>query len=382
MPSDEFQQWIDLFEGWQKDIGFPQDLIDEVLKDQVAFQFKHKFGELSSDQIDFGDYKGSAKWKTTMQVPDQRIRDALLHLIVYQGDTEFASVEQQRNLVKSAPSDYDLLCLTRVMAEEMRHGWQMCYLMIEHFGKSGWIEARKQLERRSFNNERLLGSFNVDVDHWLDFFTFTMFIDRDGKFQLEMLSHSGFAPLARSMGPMLKEEAFHLGSGHTGLKRLLKANKIPIDVIQKYFNKWVPTAFDLFGKDQSSSAEWAYVWGIKGRVDEDTNQTLPDKQNLNDVARNLYRDEVVRLTENLNENIQNGGKKLFIPDIRFNRAIGNFADQPYDVNGNLLSEAKFEEYKTQVFPSQEDQKLLDEIFKENDWIDPRWIKPRKKPIVS
>ena len=125
MSSSEFQDWIGLFEEWQKDIGFPQDLIDEVLKDHVQFEFKHKFGDLSSNLIDFGDYAGLAKWKTIMQVPDQRIRDALLHLIVYQGDTEFASVEQQRNLVKNAPSDYDLLSLTRVMSEEMRHGWQM-----------------------------------------------------------------------------------------------------------------------------------------------------------------------------------------------------------------------------------------------------------------
>ena len=113
------------------------------------------------------------------------------------------------------------------MVEEMRHGWQMCHLLVNHFGETGKIEARKLLERRSWQNNRLLGSFNVDVDNWVDFFTYTEFVDRDGKFQLNMLSTSGFAPLARSMGPMLREEGFHLGTGHMGLQRIAKAGRVP-----------------------------------------------------------------------------------------------------------------------------------------------------------
>ncbi len=203
-----------------------------------------------------------------MHIPDQRIRDALLNLIVYQGDTEFASVEQQRALLQNAPSDYDLFALMRVMSEEMRHGWQMSYLLCQHFGDEGKREAQKLLERRAEEGQRLLGSFNEIVENWLDFFTYTQFIDRDGKFQLKMLSTSAFHPLARSMGPMLKEESFHLGTGNNGLLRIVKAGKIPPEIMQRYFNKWIPTAFDLFGTDNSSSAHWAYVWGLKGRFNE------------------------------------------------------------------------------------------------------------------
>ena len=161
------------------------------------------------------------------QIPHQPIRDALLNLIVYQGDTEFASVEQQRHLLDTSPSDYDTDSVCRIMTEEMRHGWQMCHLLVNHFGETGKVEARKLLERRSWQNNRLLGSFNVDVDNWVDFFTYTEFVDRDGKFQLNMLSTSGFAPLARSMGPMLREEGFHLGTGHMGLQRIARAGRVP-----------------------------------------------------------------------------------------------------------------------------------------------------------
>jgi benzoyl-CoA 2,3-dioxygenase component B len=107
----------------------------------------------------------------------------------------------------------------------------------------------------------------VDVDNWVDFFTYTEFVDRDGKFQLNMLSTSAFAPLARSMGPMLREEGFHLGTGHMGLQRIARAGRVPPPLLQKYVNKWLSTAYDLFGKDSSSSAEWFYV-GNHGRYDE------------------------------------------------------------------------------------------------------------------
>ena len=123
------------------------------------------------------------------------------------------------------------------MIEEMRHGWQMCALLVDHFGYSGKVEAQKMLERRAFENKRLLGAFNVDVDNWMDFFTYTDFVDRDGKFQLQMLKYSAFAPLGRSMSYMLREEAFHMGTGNDGLRRIVEAGVIPAWLIQKYLNK-------------------------------------------------------------------------------------------------------------------------------------------------
>ncbi len=134
-------------------------------------------------------------------------------------------MEQQRWLFETAPTDWDRKALTRVMIEEMRHGWQMCALLVEHFGHSGKVEAQKMLERRAFENKRLLGAFNVDVDNWMDFFTYTDFVDRDGKFQLQMLKYSAFAPLGKSMSYMLREESFHMGAGNDGLRRVVEAGK-------------------------------------------------------------------------------------------------------------------------------------------------------------
>ena len=359
-----FDDWIDYFYGWQKDIGLDAPEFKE-------YRFEAKYGELPVPEIEFGDYKGQLRWKTVMHIPDQRIRDAAQNLIVYQGDTEFASVEQQRRLFETSPSRYDYLSLVRVMTEEMRHGWQMSHLLITQFGRGGRIEAQKLLERRAFTDDRLLGAFNQPVNDWLDFFTYTHFVDRDGKFQLTMLSYSAFQPLAQSMIPMLKEESFHLGTGNNGLHRIVKAGRIPLPIIQRYFNKWLPTSFDLFGTDHSSSAHWSYVWGLKGRYDERTAGGEAEKENLNDSARRLYYEEVSKLTETLNKLIPPDQPRIVVPSLKFNRQIGEHAGKYYNVHGEPMTREEYQRYLPTALPTAEDREVLRSIFKEKDWIAPR-----------
>jgi benzoyl-CoA 2,3-dioxygenase component B len=358
-----FDDWVDLFNEWKKDIGYDEKLLG-------GYKVEPKFGDLKYQEIEFGDYAGGRKWETLMEIPDQRIRDGLLHLITYQGDTEFASVEQQRNLIETAPSDYDLQSLIKVNREEMRHGLQMCYVLINYFGAAGKIEAQKMLERRAYKKNRLLGAFNGDVNNWVDFFTYTDFVDRDGKYQLTMLSHSGFAPLARSMMAMLKEEFYHLLTGQTGLLRIIKARKIPVEIIQKYLNKWIPMALDLFGTNHSSTAHWTYVWGVKGRYDEAPDKGPADKERLNEAARSLYIQESKGLIAALNKEVPEGQPKLCFPDEKFRREIGEHAGKPYSVHGELLSTEAYEQHLREVLPGSKDEALLAEIFKGKDWITP------------
>jgi benzoyl-CoA 2,3-dioxygenase component B len=356
-----FDDWIEYFRQWQKDIGYDPTLLGN-------YKFETKLGELHSPEIEFGDFKGQRKWERVSQIPNQSIRDALMNLIVYQGDTEFASVEQQRNLLDTAPTEYDRQALTRVNSEEMRHGWQMCYLLVNYFGDSGKLEARKLLERRAFRGDRLLGSFNAPVNNWLDFFTYTEFVDRDGKYQLTMLSHSSFAPLAESVAAMLKEEFFHMFTGHTGLTRILRAGKIPLPIVQKYFNKWLSTAYDLFGTDHSSSANWSYVWGLKGRFDEHEATVPADKNKLNDLARDHYLAECAKLIDQLNQLVPEGQPKLYAPDLKFNRSIGAYVDKAYSVTGELLSPEAHREHLAKVLPTPDDEKILSEIINGKEWV--------------
>jgi len=360
-----FDDWVDLFRAWQRDI-------DVAYPEITNYQFEAKFGPMRSNEIEFGHYKGQPKWRRVIDVPDQRVRDALMNLIVYQGDTEFASVEQQRRLFQSAPSEHDRQSLCRVVTEEMRHGWQMCHLLVHHFGHGGRIEAQKMLERRAFESKRLLGAFNQDVRNWLDFFTYTDFVDRDGKFQLTMLSYSSFEPLAQSMTPMLREESFHLGTGQDGLKRVVRAGVVPLAVVQKYINKWIPVSFDLFGVDHSSSAHWFYVWGLKGRYDEPRNPAPADLGHINEHSRSLYRLECCQLVDQINKHVPAGQPKLYVPDLKFNRRIGEFAGQPWCVHGTEMDERAHDQHLREVLPGEDDLKLLADI----EANEPQWIAPK------
>ncbi len=356
-----FDDWTDYFKTWQKDIGLDTSKFND-------YNFEVKFGAVDKEEIEFGDYAGRPKWETVLQIPDQRVRDSLLHLITFQGDTEFASVEQQRHLLHTAPSDYDLQSAVKVMREEMRHGTQMSYLLVKYFGQSGKLEAQKMLERRAFDNSRLLGAFNQEVNDWLDFYCYTELVDRDGKYQLTMLSHSGFKPLAASMKPMLQEEFFHLLTGHTGLSRVIKAGKVPIDILQKHLNKWFSVALDLFGVDNSSSASWFYVWGLKGRYDEGASSGKFDREKLNEMARNQYMGEVAQLIEALNKLVPEGQPKIKLPDPRFHRSIGEYAGKTYSNTGELLSPEAYAKHLEQTIPTAADKAKLSEIFKQNDWV--------------
>jgi benzoyl-CoA 2,3-dioxygenase component B len=176
------------------------------------------------------------------------------------------------------------------------------------------------------------------------------------------------------MSYMLREEAFHMGCGDTGLRRVVEAGRVPLWLVQKYLNKWISESYDLFGTDHSSSAHWAYVWGLKGRYDELKNETQPDLDDINDYNRNLYHQEVAGLVARFNNCIKDGEKKLYAPHIKFNRAIGKWANQYFHPETGEPVEEK--EYKQRVasewLPGPADkQLLLETIANEPNWIVPR-----------
>ena len=240
-------------------------------------------------KVNFGDKKGEPAWQ---EVPGE-YRSDLRRLIVVQGDTEPASVEQQRHLGMTAPSLYDMRNLFQVNVEEGRHLWAMVYLLHAYFGKDGREEAEQLLKRNSgdFDSPRILGAFNEETTDWLSFFMFTYFTDRDGKYQLGTLKESGFDPLARTCEFMLKEEAHHMFVGTTGVQRTVQRTAelmkqhgtddiwqyggIPLSVIQKYLNFQFSVSMDLFGSETSSNVGRVLHRRPQGPLDGDPPQGRP-----------------------------------------------------------------------------------------------------------
>jgi len=351
-------------------------------------------------RIGFGDALGEPVWQ---QVPGEH-RSALRRLIVTQGDTEPASVEQQRRLGETCPSLYDLRNLFQVNVEEGRHLWAMVYLLHGYFGRDGREEAEELLARHSGDPDkpRILGTFNQPIADWLSFFMFTYFTDRDGRFQLKSLAESAFDPLSRTCRFMLTEEAFHMFVGGSGITRVVKrtieimkalggddpaavrnAGAIDLPTLQRYINFWFSSSLDLFGAEISSNAASYFATGLKGRPDETrfadhlaTDQTLrieaPDGQGgvtAEDVAMRSAMNEVTRAAyvrdcdvgvQRWNRLLTEAGNdfRFRLPSIRFHRAIGVWAGVATDPEGHPITDQEFRRRERDWLPSAEDRDFV------------------------
>jgi benzoyl-CoA 2,3-dioxygenase component B len=432
------ETWLPQYLEWWNDMG-PSDFADKPVFLRTAVSVDpggwahydyvkmpdYRWGifldpNAEAASIKCGDDAGAPAWT---DVPGEH-RNTLRRIIVTQADTEPASVEQQRLLGHIAPSLYDLRNLFQVNVEEGRHLWAMVYLLHKYFGRDGRDEADELLNRRSGDPDkpRILGAFNQPCDHWLSFFAFTMFTDRDGKYQLAALSESGFDPLARTTQFMLTEEAHHLFVGETGLDRIIKRSAelqrqdpngdirnqggIDFDLIQRTINYWFTYSLDLFGGEISSNASTFFATGLKGRYREDqytdhraiegsyrvpvveagkvVEQEVPLRNAMNEVLRDAYISDCERAMRKWNKTLEAAGSptRLSLPSRRFHRHQGLYADHRFDPAGNPISQGEYEANLGRWLLVPEDNAYLLSIMK--PCYEPgkfaNWIAPPNKGI--
>ncbi len=441
------EQWQPNFINWWDDMG-PEGTTDNEVYLRTAVsvdpqgwaQFGHvkmrdyrwgiflNHGEADRN-IHFGDHKGEKAWQ---DVPGEH-RANLRRIIVTQGDTEPASVEQQRHLGKTAPSMYDLRNLFQINVEEGRHLWAMVYLLHKHFGRDGREEAEALLERRSGqeDNPRILQAFNEETPDWLSFFMFTYFTDRDGKFQLCALAESSFDPLARTTKFMLTEEAHHMFVGESGISRIIQrtcakmnelksddvgllraAGVIDLPTLQRYLNFHFSVTIDLFGADESSNAATFYSTGIKGRYEETkrdddhvlrgqtykvlnvVNGQLQEKEvpmlnALNEVLRDDFIKDSVGGVARWNRVIEKAGlpHRLSVPHKAFHRNIGALSGAKVSPDGRVLSEQEWGAKVGEWLPTAEDRAFVQSLMgrvvepgKFANWIAPPAIGINRQPV--
>ena len=443
------EKWHPGYIDWWKDMGpdgFQESLV--YLRTAVSVDPKgwakfdyvkmpdYKWGILLAPQaagrtIPFGTHAGQPVWQ---EVPGE-YRAMLRRLIVIQGDTEPASVEQQRHLGKTAPSLYDLRNLFQVNVEEGRHLWAMVYLLQKYFGTDGREEAEALLERRSGDPDtpRMLGAFNEKTPDWLSFFMFTYFTDRDGKMQLEALAQSGFDPLSRTCRFMLTEEAHHMFVGETGVTRVIqrtceamkeagitdpydiervrKLGVIDLPTIQKKANLHFSLTLDLFGNEISTNAANAFHAGLKGRyrenrLDDDhkleqstypvlrpidgriQNEDAPALSALNMRLRDDYVNDANVGIGRWNKVIESFGIpfEIKLPHVAFHRHIGEFSHIKTDVDGRLLSDAEWASKRRDFLPDDSDKDFIESLMRPHyepgqfaSWIAPPKVGIDNKP---
>lgn len=427
-------------EGFQESLVYLRTAISVDPKGWAKFGYvkmpEYRWGVLLAPQVEgrtipCGEHYGEPAWQ---EVPGE-YRSMLRRLVVIQGDTEPASVEQQRFLGATAPSLYDMRNLFQVNVEEARHLWAMVYILQKYFGKDGREESAELLQRQSGSVEkpRMLGAFNEATPDWLSFFMFTYFTDRDGKMQLEALAQSGFDPLSRTCRFMLTEEAHHMFVGETGVGRTIQKTcermneagitdatdiekvralgVIDLPTIQKKLNLHYTLSLDLFGAEVSTNAANAFNAGIKGRYQE---TKIEDDHRLNDATyavseftdgKILVRDVPaltainMRLRDDYARDAAGGVKRwnailrkhnidfeLTLPHEGFHRQIGVFKDAPITPDGTVISAAEWQARRAEWLPSTDDGDFIQSLMKPNwqageyaSWIAPPRIGIDGKP---
>jgi benzoyl-CoA 2,3-epoxidase subunit B len=407
------EAWLPRYLDWWRELG-PDDHQDHDVLLRTAtsvgqegwanFDYvkmpEYRWGIFLADaepdrRIAFGDERGAPVWH---EVPGEYRAD-LRRLLVVQGDTEPASVEQQRHLSRTAPSLYDMRNLFQINVEEGRHLWAMVYLLHRYFGRDGREEADELLERHSgdVDNPRILGAFNEPTPDWLSFYFFTYFTDRDGKFQLASLRESAFDPLSRTCEFMLKEEAHHMFVGATGLGRVVQRTVdlmkehdtedvrahggIDVATLQRYLNFHYSVSLDLFGAETSSNAANYFASGLKGRFQEERRdddhqlrgaqrpvpavvdgtvgeRAVPALSALNETLRDDYAVDCAKGIDRWNRTLAEVGAELRLPHVAFHRRVGAFAEHHVSPDGNLVDDTTWDANRASWLPTDDDERFI------------------------
>ncbi len=290
-----FKDYESLLDHWEK--YFPTD-------ERFCLCAKMELGMPETVQI--GEHQGEQKRTRPEELTEEEAKH-LLAIIRAQASTEFGSIQQHAGTLERADDDQDRYWVLRVMAEELRHGYQMIHLLLSQDWShvSGGVTGEQMVEEilSMQTGNHVLDAFNLDYDSFLDNITFAAIVDRVGKYQLTMQRVCAYKPMADSMPPMLREEAFHLAAGVIPMRRwALRAAQgdpfITMAAIQHSVNKWFPRALEMFGDERGG----------------DTNVRFGFKDMKNREAQDRYIDEVRKMLRDINARFLRARVPAYPPD--------------------------------------------------------------------
>ncbi|MFY9554789.1 MAG: Phenylacetic acid catabolic protein [Blastocatellia bacterium] len=360
------QKYHDAIVDWQER-NFPElDLLTkhwaDYFKGVPPFELVAKVGDLKTDVIEIGQYTGRRRFESAREMVGNAFFSAR-DIVRAQCSTELGSIQQHRLTLDRAFNDKGKFAVLRIMAEELRHAYQMFWVLDQDptWKKPGLGDVAKQTIEELLSMElggHVLDAFNIDFNDFLDNVTYATVIDLVGKYQLEMQQVFSYAPMARSMGPMLQEEAFHLGSGRKLLKEIGQMaargeGDYSIEDVQRAMNLWFPRGLEMFGNEHGG--ETAVTFGFKDK----TNGTAQSEyiEEVRGVIRNvnvaIVQERLPAISRedahSLIDEIERSGDPkqglkpedlISLPDTKFFRKRGpeEYIFKPYDVRGSLLTE--------------------------------------------
>ncbi|MHC4410269.1 MAG: hypothetical protein ACYS0F_14875 [Planctomycetota bacterium] len=320
--------------------------------------------------IEVGDDAGKPKFTSASDMNKEHA-DQLLKAVKAQASTELGSIQQHRKTLARAENEQDQFWILRMMAEELRHGYQMfSVLLSDEWSSVTDIKGGQMVEEvlTMRTGSHVLGAFNIDFDSFLDNITFCAIIDRVGKYQLEMQKVSAYKPMSESMPPMLREEAFHLATGVTPLRRWVEEaavdqGMIDMKMIQEVLYKWIPRGLDMFGDERgggrnvkfgfksmaNGEAMMQYHAEVAGIVDDFNTRYVRARHP--ELSRAQAQEQIAKVMDGGTYEGIRREHLLHVPDHKFFRRRGPYAFQPFDSEGNELKFGQdYKDYMKSTLP--------------------------------
>jgi len=319
-----------------------------------------------TDTVQVGDKRGQPKAHTPREL-DKEAAEQLLMIIRAQASTEFGSIQQHHGTFERANDPQDQTWVLRVMAEELRHGYQMIHLLTSADWSSVTDQKPADMVEEILSMQtgsHVLAAFNLEYDSFGDSIAFAAFIDRVGKYQLTMQKVNTYAPMAASMPPMLREEAFHLAAGVIPMRRWMEAAArdrnatMDVPTIQKMIAKWYARGLEMFGDERGGATN--VKLGLKDMANREAQDlyVVECEKMLDDISLRFVRTRLAHLSRDdadaayarikQGETVEGIGRDdvLRLPDRRFFRRRGEPAFSLFGHDGEAFTDV--EEYIAHV----------------------------------
>ena len=212
-------------------------------------------------RIDAGEFIEAKDW-----MPDH-YRKTLLRQISQHAHSEIVGMLPEGNWVTRAPTLKRKAILLAKVQDEGGHGLYL-YAAAETLGSS----RDQMLDALHTGKAKYSSIFNYPTLTWADMGTIGWLVDGAAIMNQVPICRCSYAPYARAMVRICREESFHQRQGYDALLTMMQqGTEAQRALVQDSVNRWWWPSIMMFGPpdDQSPNSAQSMRWGIK-RVSNDT----------------------------------------------------------------------------------------------------------------
>ncbi|OGB04825.1 MAG: 1,2-phenylacetyl-CoA epoxidase subunit A [Burkholderiales bacterium RIFCSPHIGHO2_12_FULL_69_20] len=213
------------------------------------------------ESIDAGDFIEAKDWMP------ENYRKTLLRQISQHAHSEIVGMLPEGNWIGRAPTLKRKAILLAKVQDEGGHGLYL-YAAAETLGSS----RDQMLDALHTGKAKYSSIFNYPTLSWADIGTIGWLVDGAAIMNQVPICRCSYAPYARAMIRICREESFHQRQGYDSLMVMMQGGTdAQRAMVQDAVNRWWWPCLMMFGPpdDQSPNSAQGMRWGIK-RVSNDT----------------------------------------------------------------------------------------------------------------